>query len=104
MSPPELTRRVISFFYHSWANNCAANAATNGVDRGSTQDIDILQHRPKHRPKGIARLPSDAIGLPAKFQPSLPQVNGNASNMVSYLLPDGITGVVSHPTCSTSSY
>ncbi|KAI0251842.1 hypothetical protein BJV78DRAFT_1125641 [Lactifluus subvellereus] len=74
-----------------WANNCAASATTNGVDRRSTQDI---QHWPKYRPKGIARLPSDATGLPAKFQPSLPQANGNASSLVSYLLPDGITGVL----------
>ncbi|KAI0299451.1 hypothetical protein B0F90DRAFT_1810692 [Multifurca ochricompacta] len=76
----------------TWAINCAANGNTNGVDRRRTPNS--LQLRPRLQPKGLSRPPSDAIGLPPKFQPSLPPVNNNASVMVSYLLPDGITGIL----------
>ncbi|KAH8986955.1 hypothetical protein EDB86DRAFT_2211251 [Lactarius hatsudake] len=80
-----------------WANNCAANANTNGVDRGSRPFHQKLHHQlspQKPPPKGITRSPSDAIGLPIQYQPSLPVVNTNASYMVSYVLPDLITGVL----------
>ncbi|KAH9988067.1 hypothetical protein BJV74DRAFT_773597 [Russula compacta] len=76
-----------------WANNCAANNSTNGVDMRLITS-DAPRSRAKFRAKGIIRSPSDGIGLPSKFQPSLPPVNNNASEMVSYLLPDGITGVL----------
>ncbi|KAI9463958.1 hypothetical protein BJY52DRAFT_1184373 [Lactarius psammicola] len=79
-----------------WANNCAANSDTNGVDRGSKPLLQQL-HRQRPRkipPKGITRPPPDAVGLPRQFQPSLPVVNTNATFMVSYVLPDGITGVL----------
>ncbi|KAH9048887.1 hypothetical protein EDB84DRAFT_1585859 [Lactarius hengduanensis] len=79
-----------------WASNCAANANTNGVDRGSRPPHQQLHHQlpQKPPPKGITRSPSDAIGLPLQFQPTLPVVNTNASYMVSYVLPDLITGVL----------
>ncbi|KAH9053608.1 hypothetical protein EDB87DRAFT_1569255 [Lactarius vividus] len=80
-----------------WANNCAANANTNGVDRGSRPAHQQLHHQPptqKPPPKGITRLPSVAVGLPLQFQPSLPVVDTNASYMVSYVLPDRNTGVL----------
>ncbi|KAH9996284.1 hypothetical protein BJV77DRAFT_1059470 [Russula vinacea] len=76
-----------------WTNNCAADDSTNGVDKKLTSDT--LQPYAKVRAKGVARPPSNAIGLPSQFQPSLPPINGNANEMASYLLPDGITGVVS---------
>ena len=63
---------------------------------------DRQPHPPKPSPKGIIRSPSDAVGLPLQFQPSLAVVNPNASNMVSYVLPDNITGVVSYATYPTS--
>lgn len=81
---------------YSWANNCAADGSTNGVDGKLTSDA--VQPQARLRAKGIIRPPSDAIGLPSQFQPSLPPINGKAHEMVSYLLPDNITGVVScHP-------
>src|SRR6266853_2475225 len=85
----------------SWANNCAANANTNGVDRKLTSDT--LRSYAKLRAKGMTRLPSDAIGLPSKFQPLLSPVDSNASDMVSYLLPDNITGIVSCPAVFAAS-
>ena len=78
---------------YSWANNCAADGSTNGVDGKLTSDA--VQPQARLRAKGIIRPPSDAIGLPSQFQPSLPPINGKAHEMVSYLLPDNITGVVS---------
>ncbi|KAF8270072.1 hypothetical protein EI94DRAFT_1798564 [Lactarius quietus] len=74
-----------------WANNCAANANTNGVNRSSKRD---QQPPPKLPAKGIIRSPSDVIALPAQYQPSLAVVDTNASYMVSYMLPDDITGVI----------
>ncbi|KAH9968140.1 hypothetical protein BC827DRAFT_1122317 [Russula dissimulans] len=77
-----------------WANNCVANGSTNGVDRRLTSGIQRSSTSSKLRAKGVTRLPSHAIGLPANFQPSLPLINNNTSDMVSYLLPDGVTGVL----------
>jgi hypothetical protein len=57
---------------------------------------DTLQPHAKLRAKGVVRLPSDAVGLPSQFQPSLAPVNDNASDMVSYILPDNITGIVGY--------
>src|SRR6266567_1798496 len=89
---------MFPFLYlpYSWANNCAADRSTNGVDRKLMSDA--VQPYARLRAKGIIRPPSDAIGLPSQFQPSLPPINGNAHQMVSYLLPDNVTGVVSYHT------
>jgi len=86
---------MLPFLYlpYSWANNCAADGSTNGVDRKSASDA--VQPYAKLRAKGIIRLPSDATGLPSRFQPSLSPINGKAHDMVSYLLPGNVTGVVS---------
>lgn len=75
-----------------WANNCAANDNTNGVNRRS-----LTRHErppPKLSPKGIIRSPSGVVGLPSQFQPSLAVVNTNATYMVSYLLQDDKTAVI----------
>ena len=56
---------------------------------------------PKLPHQGIIRPPSDAIALPSQFQPSLAVVNTNATYMISYILPDTITGVVSYATFFT---
>ncbi|KAI0267472.1 hypothetical protein BC834DRAFT_822437 [Gloeopeniophorella convolvens] len=75
-----------------WANNCAATDGTNGVNLNLTPNL--VQPRKKLRPSGAARLSPNAIGLPPNFQPSLPPVDDNAAVMTSYVLPDGITGVL----------
>ncbi len=85
---------------YSWANNCAADSNTNGVDKKLRSDAP--QPYAKLRAKGIIHTPSDAIGLPSKFQPLLPPINGKANEMVSYLLPDNVTGVVSRYAFSCS--
>jgi hypothetical protein len=59
---------------------------------------------PKLSPKGVIRSPSDVIGLPSQFQPSLAVVNINATYMVSYLLEDGKTAVVSYATFFTCNH
>ena len=87
------------YLLYSWANNCAADGSTNGVDRKLTSGA--VQTYAKLRAKGILRPPSEAIGLPSQFQPSLPPMNGEAHEMVSYLLPDNVTGVVSSHTFFT---
>jgi hypothetical protein len=77
-------------------NNCAVDGNTNGVDRKLT--TGAVQPYARLRAKGVIRPPPDAIGLPSQFHPSSPPINGEAHEMVSYLLPDNVTGVVSyHP-------
>ena len=57
---------------------------------------NLLGSRKKQPAKGVGRPPADAIGLPTEFQPSLPTIVNDSSGVIkSYLLPDGITGVVS---------
>ncbi|KAI0053221.1 hypothetical protein FA95DRAFT_941421 [Auriscalpium vulgare] len=78
-----------------WANNCAANDDTNGVDRRSdstqrTQGNDVL------RPIGkiVDLAPKQAVALPGPFVPTLPQVNGSTGVIKSYILDDKKTGVM----------
>ncbi|THH12597.1 hypothetical protein EW146_g7542 [Bondarzewia mesenterica] len=76
-----------------WANNCAANSDTNGVDMRLSSNL--LKTRTKRSARGIGRPPADAIGLPTQFQPNLPTVGAGASGVItSYVLPDNITGVM----------
>lgn len=76
-----------------WANNCVADSSTNGVDMRLSSNL--LGSRKKQPAKGVGRPPADAIGLPTEFQPSLPTIVNDSSGVIkSYLLPDGITGVM----------
>lgn len=83
--------------FDSWENNCAANNVTNGVDEkgnGVFSNAARLNGRPLARGVITDVAPSNAIGLPQQFQPSLPQVNTSAGVIKSYILPDNQTGVV----------
>ncbi|KAI0317981.1 hypothetical protein OF83DRAFT_1057662 [Amylostereum chailletii] len=74
-----------------WANNCAANGDTNGVDKRLQASLVA----PKRlSPRAVVRSPADAIGLPSTFQPSLPPVNSPDGVVQSYILPDAKTGVI----------
>ncbi|TDL16110.1 hypothetical protein BD410DRAFT_844665 [Rickenella mellea] len=85
-----------------WANNCAANSATNGVDlktqQGQQRQTPHIQTGPTSRPpaKGVIMDLSaiKAVALPPTFQPTLPQVNASAGVIKSYILPDKKTGVM----------
>ncbi|KAI0052380.1 hypothetical protein FA95DRAFT_1392982 [Auriscalpium vulgare] len=79
-----------------WANNCAANEDTNGVDRRVSSQV--TQGPLKQRLQPIAKIvdlaPKQAVGLPGPFIPTLPQVNGSTGVIKSYILDDKKTGVM----------
>ncbi|KAH8112345.1 hypothetical protein DFH11DRAFT_1511719 [Phellopilus nigrolimitatus] len=80
-----------------WANNCAANNATNGVDIKSQRILtDAIRRNGRPMPKAsiIDIAPANAFDLPPQFQPTLPQVNSSAGVIKSYILPDNETGVM----------
>ncbi|KAF8651172.1 hypothetical protein AX16_004827 [Volvariella volvacea WC 439] len=77
-----------------WANNCAANENTNGVDLKSS--FSSFARGIKKRAKGeiIDKSSSNAVGLPEQFVPNLPLVDGSEGVIKSYILPDKKTGVM----------
>lgn len=79
---------------NSWANNCAANDATNGVDLKVATGFIAPRRK---QPKGVIidKSKLQAVGLPLQFQPNLTLLPGNDDAMMSYILPDKKTGVVS---------
>ena len=84
------------FFFPSWAENCAANNQTNGVDMRSGSS-GVAQRRPR-----LARAvvmdptiqPNMAAGLPRPFLPTLPHTDGSTGVIKSFVLPGRKTGVV----------
>ncbi|KAH8986936.1 hypothetical protein EDB86DRAFT_2206928 [Lactarius hatsudake] len=78
-----------------WANNCAANAKTNGVDLRSSGSVSRSQ-------PSLARAalmdpvgqPKTAVGLPGPFLPNLPPTNGSTGVIKSFILPGNKTGVM----------
>ncbi|KAJ7130238.1 hypothetical protein C8R44DRAFT_775165 [Mycena epipterygia] len=82
-----------------WANNCAANNATNGVDLkvGAARTLkDNASARIRKQPKGniVDKSNINAVGLPPQFEPTLPTVGGDQGVMKSYILPGNETGVM----------
>ncbi|KAJ7672598.1 hypothetical protein DFH06DRAFT_96835 [Mycena polygramma] len=80
-----------------WANNCVANADTNGVDFKQGAAALNGNTAPKRRqPKAniIDKSNSSAVGLPPQFEPTLPTVGGDQGVMKSYILPGNKTGVM----------
>ena len=90
---------IITDIFFSWETNCAANNETNGVDNKLTSGNRRRDVEPKSGRK-LARAfikdisPSNAIGLPPQFIPSLPLANGSTGVIKSYVLPGNKTGVV----------
>ncbi|KAH9854597.1 hypothetical protein C2E23DRAFT_817149 [Lenzites betulinus] len=75
-----------------WANNCAANEDTNGVDL--KLESDLLSTK-KHTKSMLARnFNKTPIPLPSQFHPKLPLLDGGDDAMQSYILPDNKTGVM----------
>jgi hypothetical protein len=79
-----------------WANNCAAKEdGTNGFD--FKENPSLLPGVPAiKRARGdiIDKGPASGIDLPKEYQPSLPSTPGSKGVIKSYLLADGITGVM----------
>ncbi|EIM87280.1 uncharacterized protein STEHIDRAFT_156264 [Stereum hirsutum FP-91666 SS1] len=77
-----------------WANNCAANNATNGIDLNA-QGLSHATTQSPLRARGalFANTRSNAIGLPQPFLPNLPPVNGSEDVIKSFVL-DNTTGVM----------
>jgi hypothetical protein len=85
-----------------WALNCAAKADTNGVDYYEGDDSTFrTTEQKKFRPvaKLLDATNGSAVGLPVKYQPTLPTVGGNADIIRSYILPGNTTGVVRPKPC-----
>lgn len=82
----------------SWAANCAANDATNGVDVRTTTGNKAAKkiNVPKQAKANIIvdGLLSKALGLPPQFQPTAPAQAGSDDAIKSFILPDKKTGVV----------
>ncbi|KAI0089698.1 hypothetical protein BDY19DRAFT_889505 [Irpex rosettiformis] len=83
-----------------WEVNCAANSATNGVDlkaSSSSSSVTGLTRPPTKRlPRAsiIDTAPSNAIGLPSPFLPTLPPQPGSTGVIKSFILPGNKTGVM----------
>ncbi|KAI0267449.1 hypothetical protein BC834DRAFT_78050 [Gloeopeniophorella convolvens] len=84
-----------------WANNCAANNATNGVDRKNAGPSPDTTLQPGAEPPRLARAaifdpapPKSAVGLPGPFLPTLTPTNGSTGVIKSFVLPGNKTGVM----------
>ncbi|KAF9256020.1 hypothetical protein L218DRAFT_882730 [Marasmius fiardii PR-910] len=77
-----------------WANNCAANPLTNGIDRKS-QSSFLPPKRLQPKASIIDTAHSVNINLPNPFRPNLTEVAGSDHDVLrNYLLPDKKTGVM----------
>ncbi|KAH9927956.1 uncharacterized protein BXZ73DRAFT_78411 [Epithele typhae] len=81
-----------------WANLCAANNGTNGVDfKASGAGAHASPSR--NGKLAMAKIVTDgkasqSVGLPTEFQPTVPQVNGSTGVIKSYMLEDKKTAVM----------
>ena len=92
----------------SWANNCAANSGTNGIDFKNAAQVAKLTSDAPLRTRKLAKASvvdlsqKVSVGLPSQFEPTVPTVNGSEGVIKSYILPDGKTGVVRTYTAYTT--
>uniref|UniRef100_A0A8H8CIE2 Tail specific protease domain-containing protein n=1 Tax=Psilocybe cubensis TaxID=181762 RepID=A0A8H8CIE2_PSICU len=89
-----------------WANNCAADDSTNGVDvRGQVSNGPIKKSLRK-QPKAdiIDGRQSRAINLPDPFLPTAPPLDGSDDAIKTFVLPDGKTGVMFVGTFSPNDF
>ena len=84
----------------SWANNCVANEATNGVDMKPSGSA--LHSRAVH----VASIPHPvmAVDLPYTFDSTLSAINRTVSGLESHILPRNRTGVVRVLRCRPVPY
>ena len=79
-------------FFFSWANNCAANNQTNGVDQRSVSNGTAKSGL--HLSRAVLMDSANPIGIPGPFLPTLSPTNGSTGVIKSYILPGNKTGVV----------
>ncbi len=80
----------------SWANNCAATDSTNGIDFKGEAFLKTATPRRMMAKGEIVDLGNmNAVGLPDRFHPTLPPVDGSSGVIKSFILPGSETGVVS---------
>jgi hypothetical protein len=79
-----------------WANNCAANNVTNGVDlRSDSSPVAQGQFRsPRAALKDPTAQPHTAVGLPSPLLPTLWPTDGSTGVVKSFILPGNKTGVM----------
>ncbi|KAH8102238.1 hypothetical protein BXZ70DRAFT_62790 [Cristinia sonorae] len=78
-----------------WANNCAANENTNGIDLKTLRFSSARRATPKRaRASIIDASQKKAVGLPGPFIPTAPPVDGSTGVIKSFILPDKKTGVM----------
>ncbi|TFL05000.1 hypothetical protein BDV98DRAFT_281055 [Pterulicium gracile] len=78
-----------------WTNNCLANENTNGVDyKDEPQLSPAVPFMKRARGDVIDQAAAIGIDLPTQFIPKLPPTPGSANVIKSYLLSDGVTGVM----------
>lgn len=85
-------------FCDSWANNCAANSATNGVDlrsEGTSEGPVQSLAAPQRVKAGLLDLSAKKdVALPGPYVPTLPTTGGSEAVIKSYVLPGNKTGVM----------
>jgi hypothetical protein len=89
--------RIYSFaltWIVSWANNCAANDLTNGVDLKSVTRV-LLSQQKKRSPRGvfIDKSMSNTSAISTRLVPTLPTVGESSAVIKSFML-DKTTAVV----------
>ncbi|KAH9030512.1 hypothetical protein EDB85DRAFT_1866414 [Lactarius pseudohatsudake] len=78
-----------------WANNCAANPLTNGIDLRSGTSVSRSQPRlTRAALVDPAGQPKTAVGLPGPFLPTLSPTGGSTGVIKSFILPGNKTGVM----------
>ncbi|KAF8270054.1 hypothetical protein EI94DRAFT_1723741 [Lactarius quietus] len=85
-----------NLIFSSWANNCAANNETNGVDlrSGSSRAVLSQVRSPRAVLKDPTAQPNTAVGLPGPSLPTLTPTNGSTGVIKSFILPGNKTGVM----------
>jgi hypothetical protein len=86
----------------SWANNCAANNRTNGVDL-RLNSSSASQSRLRLPRAALKDFGDAAVGLPGSCSPTLTPTNGSTGVIKSFILPGNKTGVVRLPSPSAFS-
>ncbi|KAN0139277.1 hypothetical protein V8E53_002778 [Lactarius tabidus] len=79
-----------------WANNCAANDETNGVDLRSSSGL-AAQSQPRlarAELKDLGAQAHAAVSLPGSYTPTLTRTNRSTGVIKSFILPGNNTGVM----------
>lgn len=90
--------------FPSWANNCLANKATNGVDLKPSGSASRARARAAHVASIRSRDTVTIIGRSHPFDSTLSPINRSISGLESHILPQNKTGVVRALRCRPIPY